>query len=351
MPQNQTNQRVQRGLSIVIPSWNGLGLLEKFLPTVTGSAAAFQARCQQPAEILVADDGRDGATSAWLGAKYPSVRYEPSDRRAGFAPTVNRGVRAARYSLVYVLNNDVALEPGTLPPLARHFAAPEAFAVASQVYDYASGALRGAGQLGEFRRGFLGIHRRYFATLSDVDQPWLTLFATGGSSMFDREKFLALGGFEELFAPYGWEDVELALRAWKQGFEVRYEPESRVWHQFSSTITPSFPRREVRAVYERNRLLAHWLHLDTPLQFTAHTSFLLAKLLGAGFAGRWESWSAALQALAMWQQIRARRQGLRAGQQRKLMDILLQISRQLDRPGVQLLNERTAPTQAYLPRT
>lgn len=349
MPQNRTNQRGQRGLSVVIPSWNGLSLLEKFLPTVVEAASAFEARCEQPTEILVVDDGRDNPTSAWLGEKYPSVRYEPGERRAGFAPTVNRGVRAARYSLVYVLNNDVALEPGTLPPLAAHFAAPKVFAVASQVYDYDSGILRGAGQLGEFRRGFLGIHRRYFVTSSDLDHPWLTLFATGGSFMFDREKFLVLGGFEELFAPYGWEDVELSLRAWKRGYELHYEPDSRVWHQFSSTIASSFPRREVRAVYERNRLLAHWLHLDTPFQFTSHVSFLLAKLLAAGFAVRWENWPAAVQALRMWHEINLRRQRLRDRQQRKLADILLQVGSQLDRSGAQLLDERSAPTQPYFP--
>lgn len=339
------------GLSIVIPSWNGRPLLERFLPSVVRAAAVFESTCRQPAEIIVADDASDDGTDAWLAANFPPVRRERGGEHAGFAPTANRGVRAARYALVYILNNDVALEPETLPPLVAHFTSASVFAVASQVYDYHTGQLRGAGQLGEFRRGFLGIHRRYFVPESapSADRPWLTFFATGGSALFDLRKFLALGGFEERFAPFGWEDVELSLRAWKQGFEVHWEPRSRVWHQFSSTITPGFSRRYVRAVYERNRLWAHWLHLDTPGEAAAHATFLALKHLAATFAGQWEMWSATAQALSRWGEIRAQRERLRSGQRRSLREILAQIAGELCRPHARPLNESSAPVRPFRP--
>ena len=111
--------------------------------------------------------------------------------------------------------------------------------------------------------------------------PLVTIFATGGSSLFDRAKFLALGGLNEMLAPYGWEDVELSLRAWKQGFEIRYEPRSAIWHQFSSTIGARVSRRRVSAAYERNRLLMHWLHLDTRGQAASHALGLAGKLAAA----------------------------------------------------------------------
>ena len=55
----------------------------------------------------------------WLRAHWPEVRFESSARQQGFAPTANRGVRAARFSLVYLVNNDVALTGTTLPPSGR----------------------------------------------------------------------------------------------------------------------------------------------------------------------------------------------------------------------------------------
>ncbi|MFQ5845459.1 MAG: glycosyltransferase [Planctomycetota bacterium] len=348
------------GLSVVIPSWNGRALLEKFLPSVVEAAAAFEAACRAPTEVLIADDASSDATLTWLVACFPQVRFEASENRQGFAPTANRGVRAARYRLVYLVNNDVALEPASLPPLAPHFEDPRVFAVASQVYDYATGVLSGAGQVGEFRRGFLAIHRRYFvpapptAGAAHFAAPWLTLYASGGSSLFDREKFLALGGFDELFAPFGWEDVELSLRAWKRGYQVHYEPRSAVWHQFASTIAPrpetSRQRRRVNAIYERNRLLAHWLHLDTTTHLATHGFFLLLKLFVSPFSGRWSrfaGWSAAAQAAKRWGEVRARRGPLHAAQQRELRDVLAQLAHQLRRPEAQPLTPRTAPVRPH----
>jgi len=348
------------GLSIVIPSWNGRALLERFLPTVLHSAAAFEAACRQPAEIIVADDASTDDTLEWLATRHPQVRLEAAEDHRGFGPTANRGVAAARYPWVYLLNNDVALAPASLVPLADHWADPQVFAVASSVYDFASGVLSGAGQIGEFRRGFLGIHHRYF-TLRDQPEgfipeargtshparPWLTLYAGGGSSLFHRQKFLTLGGFDDLLAPFGWEDVELSLRAWKQGYEVRYEPASAVWHQFSSTIPARFDLRRVGAIYERNRLLTHWLHLDTRAEFAAHGLFLLLKLLASILIGRWEVWSAAAQALGRLGAVEARRQQLLAGQQRALREVLGRVAGELRRPEVRPLTAETAPVRTY----
>ena len=165
--------------------------------------------------------------------------------------------------------------------------------------------------------------------------------------MLFRSKFLALGGFDESFAPFGWEDVELSLRAWKQGFELRYEPRSSVWHQFASTIAPRFSRREVRAIYERNRLLAHWLHLETPAQAATHAAFLLAKCLAAACIGRVEIWSAVAQAVKRRDDVRAKRRQLRATEQRALSDVLDQIADDLTRPGVKFLDRSSAPVRAH----
>src|SRR5438445_4781237 len=296
------------GSTSVVSSGNGIVLLEKFLPSVIEAARAFQAAFGQPSEVLVADDAGTDDSEPWLRAQWPEVRFESGARRQGFAPTANRGVRAARFSLVYLVNNDVAMTAATLPPLAAHFAEPNVLAVTGNAYDFATGVLRGAGQHGRFRHGFLGVHSRFFVPSPPVQmQPLITLYATGGTSLFDRDTFLSLGGFEEMLAPYGWEDVELCLRAWKQGFEVRYEPRSAIWHQFSSTIGSQVSRQRATAVYDRNRLLTHWLHLDTYGQEAAHALGVSVKLLSRPFLGRMEYWEAFAQALALWDTVQARR--------------------------------------------
>lgn len=335
------------GISVVIPSWNGRPLLQKFLPSVMESVAAFQSVASLPAEVLIADDDSSDDTAVWLGEQFPTVRFETAEPRRGFAPTVNRGVRAAKYSWVYVLNNDVALEPGTLLPLIGHFKNPAVFGVIGQVYDAETGLLIGGGQYGKFRRGFLGVHERYFVRESEPvsEVPYLTLWGNGCSTIYDREKFLAVGGYEVLFAPYGWEDVEIGIKAWKQGFPTLYEPRSAIWHARSATIGSRFNRRLVRAVYDRNRLWSHWMHLDTGWQFMRHVGMLLVKLVVDPFLLRWETWSSFLQALRELSPVRTRRKELMGRRQLLLTDVLQRISKQAGRPEVHAYREQTAPVR------
>jgi GT2 family glycosyltransferase len=338
-----------RGISIVVPNWNGRALLEKFLPSVVESARAFEAACGQPTEILIADDASTDDSEKWSRAHWAEVRFESSPRQLGFAPAANRGVRAARFSLVYLVNNDVALTAATLPPLAAHFRDSNVFAVTGNAYDFGTGVLRGAGQRGRFRRGFLGVHSRFFVPSPPAQMPPLiTLYATGGSSLFDREKFLTLGGFEEMLAPYGWEDVELSLRAWKQGLEVRYDPRSAIWHQFSSTIGSKVSRRQANAVYDRNRLLTHWLHLDTYGEKAAHAVGVAAKLLTSPMIGRMEYWQTFAQALAVRPRIKVRRLELKRSRRRSLAEVVSKIEEQMSREEVRALDATSAPIRPYV---
>ncbi len=337
------------GLSIVVPTWNGRALLEKFLPSVVDAARACEAACGQRTEIVIADDASTDDTEPWLRVHWPEVRCERSPRQQGFAPNANCGVRAARFPLVYLVNSDVALIPTTLPPLVAHFHDPNVFAATGNAYDFAGGVLRGAGQRGRFRRGFLGVHSRFFVLSPRSEmEPLVTLYATGGSSLYDRDKFLALGGFEEMLAPYGWEDVELSLRAWKQGFEIRYEPRSAIWHQFSSTIGAHVSPRRASATYERNRLLAHWLHLDTRGEQALHALGVAVKLLAPPFTGRLESWQAFAQALGVWDRVQARRGELRKTRRRTLAEVLRKIEEQMSRPEIRPLDAFSAPVCPYV---
>jgi len=354
-----TRDILEPGLSIVIPTWNGRHLLEKYLPTVIESAAAFTHLCHQPTEIVITDDASTDDTQTWLAQHYPPVRVETATRQGGFALNANRGVQAARFPLVYLVNNDVALTADTLPALVQHFSEKATrqslFAATGQVYDYDTGVLSGAGQLGTFQRGFLRIHQRYFSPESALESiektaPFCTIFATGGSTLYHRERFLQLGGFDPLFSPFGWEDVELSLRAWRAGLTVHYEPRSAVWHQFSSTIKPAFRQRQIGAIYERNRLLTHWLHLDTPLQIANHLLFLSLSLLGHTLLGRWERWNALRQALSRLGEVAKRRRAFAAEHYRSLSTLLALVGQERHRSDVQLLSATTAPHRVFPPQ-
>ena len=332
-------------VSIVIPNWNGLHLLKQFLSSVISAANNYSSSNKAQTEIVVVDDASTDASVEWLiqsgfqivgdysGGDVFSRQSDMEDKRLilrlirneknlGFGSACNCGIAAARNGLIFLLNNDVKLSETAIEPLVQNFADQSVFAVHCRVYDLRTGRECGSGKLGSFSRGFLRVHRSY--TVSEVaagSLDLISIFAGGGSSMYDRNKFMEIGGFDELFAPFYWEDVELSYRAWKRGYRVKYEPRSIAYHMISSTIGGLAARRTAR-IQDRNRLIFNWIHLHDPAMLAKN--FLWVAVLGitAPLRMRFGFLASLIEATARIGRIRKRRAGEKRAAQRTDREIL-----------------------------
>ena len=319
-----------------MPTWNGRQLLERFLPSVIAAARQYADRHHAAVEVVVVDDGSTDRTAEWIAAQTSgcpvTLRHVEQPGNLGFAEAANRGVREAAFPLVWLVNNDVEVEPDAVEVLARAFGADDAklLAVHSRMIDLATGREVGTGKMGGFGRGFLRVHRSYIARPS-APGPFWSMFATGGSAMFQRALFLELGGFDPIFAPFYLEDVELSYRAWKRGFAVRYEPRSVVRHQFSSTIAP-LAGRQVERISQRNRLIFHWIHLHDAGYLRAHVFWVAVLLVSAPVTLKTAFLRGFWDALRQIPAIRRRRHTERAKAVRSDREVL-QIFRDMDASG------------------
>ena len=313
------------GVSIVIPTWNGLELLKKFLPSVLRAADNYCQQEARPAEILIVDDGSTDGTSHWLTSQgfhevqtgvesTSSTTLAPAQEsndagietdqinlsfvrnpvNSGFAASCNTGVRMARYPLIFLLNNDVEPAADSISLLGSNFSEPSTFAAHCRVLTFDGGKEVGTGKLCSFKHGFLRVHRSYLPRPDsggrsgqygrrmedEIPLKLYSAFAGGGASMFDRDKFVDLGGFEELLSPYYWEDVELSYRAWKRGYTVLYEPRAVARHRISSTIG-KLPEAGVKRIQQRNRIILHWINLHDRRLMRWHLLWLLLLTLTA----------------------------------------------------------------------
>ena len=66
---------------------------------------------------------------------------------------------------------------------------------------------------------------------------------SAGHAAFAREKFVALGGFDELYRPFYWEDIDLCYRAMQAGWERWYVPDAVVTHDYAAVIDRRFLSR------------------------------------------------------------------------------------------------------------
>ncbi|HKQ08106.1 MAG TPA: glycosyltransferase family 2 protein [Blastocatellia bacterium] len=306
-----------RSVSVIIPTWNGRGLLAEFLPSVLAAINGYRDRHGAKAELLVVDDASTDDTRDWLAANYggqSSLRVVALTENLGFLRAVNRGFSEARHDVVFLLNNDVRVEADAIAPLVSHFDDGRVFAVCSKAYRLGTGFLDGAGKLGLFERGFWRVFLNYDilpTRLPQVASPFYSFFASGGYVAYDAAKLAALGGFCGLLAPNYWEDVEICYRAWKRGWTVAYEPASVVHHVSSATLGDA-RQRHVRLISERNRLLMTWINLHDPAWFAAHLAWLGLKLLGAALSLDSIYWQAFWQALGERRAVRELRRQERA---------------------------------------
>jgi len=276
------NVSMEKDISIVIPTWNGLELLERFLPSVLRALEAYAGG----GEVLVVDDGSTDGTAAFLRKhrdEFGGVRVLDLGVNSGFAAAVNRGVTGAANQVVVLLNNDVEVSENFLQPLVRHFDDPAVFAAAARSLDWDRATFRDGGKVGTWKRGFWRVWRNYDladnADASTLPGPLPTFYCPGGFSAFHRQKWLELGGLDELFSPFNWEDTDICYRALKRGWRLVYEPGSTVFHRPNTTISgENFRRMYVRYISRRNRLLFHWKNLTEPTMLAGHLFYLALSL-------------------------------------------------------------------------
>ena len=259
-------------VSIVIPNWNGVGLMKKHLSRVI----AFS----EGAEIIVADDASSDESVEMLRNKFPSIRVVANKKRQGFSGNVNSGVARAVGDIVILLNTDVEPEKGFLKPLIKHFQDPKVFAVGclEKSYDRGGIVLRGRGQA-KWRRGFL-IHWR-----GEVDQPD-TAWVSGGSGAFRRQLWNKLGGMDTLYNPFYWEDIDLSYRALKAGYKLVFENKSVISHfHEEGKIKSEFTPEDVKRIAYRNQFAFIWKNLSDPIYILLHCIWAPLKILKAALFG------------------------------------------------------------------
>lgn len=243
----------QTKVSVVIPNWNGLVELKENLPTVMAAGAKVDA------EIIVVDDaGTIDDSLIYLKSLGNKITLIQNATNLGFGATVNIGVKAAKGDIVVLLNTDVRTSVDCLKNALPYFEDPAVFAVTFN----SNGAWAG----GKWEGGLL----HHFPVTNKANSPQASFYASGGQAAFRKSMWTRLGGMDNLFAPFYWEDVDLSYRAWKAGYTILWAPDCEVVHDHKgSVIAGSFQKSLVSEVALRNQFLFVWKNItDTKLTFS-----------------------------------------------------------------------------------
>jgi GT2 family glycosyltransferase len=260
--------------SIIIPSYNGTELLKKSLPSILNAIDLNSGY-----EIIVVDDGSRDNTLLFLKKHFPQINVVPLKENIGFAKAIMEGIYGSKGKFIILINNDVVVEPNFLAPLLYHLIEKDVFAVGSKVLK--------AGDKGHYHlRSTICLRRGEIEIIRDKEGGGETFYVSGGMGAYDKDIFLELGGFDDLYHPFYWEDVDLCYRALKKGYKMIYEPRSVIYHKDQGTIVFRkkgkwelfLAKMYARIIQERNQYLFTWKNILDRNLIIKHTLLIPCNL-------------------------------------------------------------------------
>lgn len=210
-------------------------------------------------ELVVVDNGSTDRTAdvverARSGAPFPITYLYEREPNRGAAR--NRGIAAASGYLVLFCDDDVYAPPGLL-------AAHEAAHVTSNLV--VNGPILNVSSYDERPRPSLANFSRAFFCTCNVSVPKAALDA--------------LGGFDERFRLYGWEDTELGVRLRERGMRWKFAWDAYLWH-----IKPPHDatlESELRKALEKAQMAVRFVHKNPSARVRSATGAYALNLLRA----------------------------------------------------------------------
>lgn len=243
-------------ISAVIPNRDGAELLRLTLPPLLRELRKWEH------EVVVVDDASQDDSCEVLSREFPAVRVVALQSNVGFGRACGAGFSAARHELVLLLNSDMEVTAGSLDLLLEHFADPTVFAAGPVYLSDRPEAPRppALGPDAPLRPG---------------------VGAPAGGGFFRRQPFLDLGGFDPLYYPFYWEDIDLGWTAWRAGWRIVYDQRTHFVHLESATIRRLYSAQYVARIRARNRCLFGWKNLDDSALLRRHNLLLVGRALTA----------------------------------------------------------------------
>ncbi|MDK9699184.1 MAG: glycosyltransferase family 2 protein [bacterium] len=233
---------------------------------------------EKPIPLTIVNSPRNETAVIGSNENQPRLTLIQSDANRGYAAGNNIGLRFilehTESEFVWLLNNDTVVKPDALSKLVERFQANHSTGICgSTLLYYDDPELVQARGGAWFKHWFaytkhIGVFTNVNTSfrLGDVERD--LDYVSGASMLLSRPFLEEVGLMEERYFLY-FEEIDWATRAKRQGFQLRYAPESIVYHK-EGAVTGANNRRGSKTLLtdfygQRNRLLFTRKHYPVAL--------------------------------------------------------------------------------------
>jgi GT2 family glycosyltransferase len=229
--------------AVVILNWNGVQHLRSFLPSVVKHTPS------DLADVVVIDNHSSDDSVAFVSKQFPSVVLVHNPQNLGFAGGYNEGLKSIAHQKLILLNSDVEVQAGWLPPLLQSLSKPHTGAAQPVVRSFSDPEqFEYAGAAGGFidKYGYPFCRGRIFHHIEPDRHQYVQadeiFWASGACMAVNREAFEKAGGFDEDFFAH-MEEIDLCWRMKNLGYTVQFCPDSVILHLGGGTLSAIHPKK------------------------------------------------------------------------------------------------------------
>jgi len=242
-------------VSVIVLAWRQTDRLVACLSSLAESADG------PSFEVVIVLNGAAAEVRRVVEAQISGATVVSVEQNLGFGGGCNIGVASSRGRQILFLNDDVTVDPGMLAALSAHLDRDPGIAATAAVLLNPDGSLQEAGSRilssgGTVQLGAgLPINSNdasSFLTEREID------YGSAAALLVTRKAFDDVGGFDPVYEPAYFEDVDLALRLKEHGGRVTLEPRARATHATGSSTATDTRFRQFAADHAGSEFAARW---------------------------------------------------------------------------------------------
>jgi GT2 family glycosyltransferase len=216
-------------ISLVILNYNGAQWLDRCLESICRQTAVSRL------EVIITDNGSQDASREICerhAPRLPALRFINNGKNLWYCEANNIGAADARSPLVFILNNDLWLEPDCVEILLQAAAEnPDTQLFSPRVLNYDDNTFQGFGALGI---DWLGVT----ASTPDHATPRELFSGFGCAFVVRKDYFFKVGAYPPELLIYG-DELDLGWRVWVSGGHILSTPAAKVHHRGAAVANPA----------------------------------------------------------------------------------------------------------------
>jgi len=210
--------------TVVIPSYNTLGHLKNTYESIKKYGGDV--------DIIIIDDASTDGTAEWLiGLSDKRLNRVLATERKGHTYWYDEGMRIAETEIVSILHSDMIIGPGYFQNMLKHLERGKVVcATRIEPPIHPAGREKIVRNFGDESYNFKWDAFEKFVIQEKADSLNLTTKGIFAPWMLYKEDHLAIGGHDQRFAPYGYEDSDIFNRWILAGYEMVQSRDALCYH-------------------------------------------------------------------------------------------------------------------------